>query len=303
MYKHLILVTGFILFSVSLFSQSNQSKRRYKYEFIGGFGPSGFLGDLGGSYNNANHFVKDYNVTSTRYCFNAGLRYKPYRSRFAYKGMLTAAVVSGSDANSKDVIRLNRNLNFQSPIIELSVQAEYYIINDAIKNRYTIAGTHSRKKKTQASFYILAGVGVFYYNPKEEYGGNWYNVKKYHTEGQGLPGGPKQFSNYSVALPLGFGYREAVSKRFSVGFEFGIRKTFTDYIDGVSGKYYDGAALAKAYGPMAATLADPNLGKIDGATMAGQERGNPKYKDSYMFLTLNVGYKLIKKPNRTRAKF
>ena len=84
--------------------------------------------------------------------------------------------------------------------------------------------------------------------------------------------------------------------------EFGIRKTFTDYIDGVSGNYYDQAKLIKAYGPIAGALADPNLGKIDGATMAGQERGNPRYKDTYMFLTVNVGYKFTKS-HRTRAKF
>jgi hypothetical protein len=300
MIKKIILFISLILFSVSVFSQT---KKKYKYEFIAGIGPTGFLGDLGGSYTNGSHFVKDYNVISTRYCLSVGLRYKPYGSRFAAKAMLSFAEVSGSDDNSKDVIRQNRNLNFQSPIIELSVQAEYYLINGATKNRYTISGLNSRKKKTKLSIYLLAGVGVFYYNPQEWYDGKWYSVRQYHLEGQGMPGGPKQFSNYSVALPIGLGYREEVSKRFTIGLEFGIRKTFTDYIDGVSGNYYDATKLTKAYGPTAAALADPNLGRIDGATMAGQQRGNPKYKDTYMFLTVNVGYKLLKKPRRTRAKF
>lgn len=300
MREKIILFTCLILFSVSVFSQN---KKKYKYEFIAGIGPTGFLGDLGGSYSNGTHFVKDYNVVSTRYCLNAGLRYKPYASKFAVKAMLSAAMVSGSDAESKDVIRQNRNLNFQSPIIELSVQGEYYLINDAKKNRYTISGLRSRKKKTKLSIYLLAGVGVFYYNPQEWYDGKWYSVRNYHVEGQGMPGERKQFSNYSVAIPVGIGYREEVSKRFTIGVEFGIRKTFTDYIDGVSGNYYDATKLTHMYGPTAAALADPNLGRIDGATMAGQERGNPKYKDTYMFLTINLGYKLIKKPSRTRAKF
>ncbi|HXU27654.1 MAG TPA: DUF6089 family protein [Bacteroidia bacterium] len=300
MYKKIILFTCFILFSVTVFSQL---KKKYKYELVVGMGPTGFLGDLGGSYNNGTHFVKDYNVTTTRFCLNAGIRYKPYGSRFAAKATLSYATVSGSDDNSKDVIRQNRNLNFKSSILELAVQGEFYLINDVTKNRYTISGLHSRKKKTQLSIYVLAGVGVFYYNPQEEYKGSWYSVKKYHTEGQGMPGGAKNFSNYSVALPIGIGYREAINKRFSIGFEFGIRKTFTDYIDGVSGNYYEGTKLTQMYGPTAAALADPNLGRIDGATMAGQQRGNPKYKDSYMFLTINVGYKLVKKPSRTRAKF
>ena len=294
-----ILLFGLLFVcSISLYPQSKKIK---KFEFIGGIGPTGFLGDLGGSYTYGTHFIKDYNFATTRFCVNTGVRYKAY-SRFAVKAMLSGAMVSGNDAYSKDEIRQNRNLNFRSPIIELSVQGEYYFINDVSKNRYSISGLRSKKKKTKLSCYLLAGIGMFYYNPQEKYGGNWYDVRKYHVEGQGMPGGPKQFSNVSLALPIGIGYREAISKRWSIGMEFGIRKTFTDYIDGVSGNYYDQAKLIKAYGPIAGALADPNLGKIDGATMAGQERGNPRYKDTYMFLTVNVGYKFTKS-HRTRAKF
>src|ERR1700756_1582281 len=156
--KKIILFIFVVLLWVPGFSQT---KKKYKYEFIGGIGPTGFLGDLGGSYSNGSHFVKDYNVLSTRYCLNAGLRYKPYASKFATKAMLSVARVSGNDDNSKDVIRQNRNLNFQSTIVEFSVQGEFYLINDAVKNRYTISGLHSRKKKTKLSVYIFGGVGVF----------------------------------------------------------------------------------------------------------------------------------------------
>jgi hypothetical protein len=217
--------------------------------------------------------------------------------------MLSFAMVSGNDALSKDAIRQNRNLNFRSPIIELSVQAEYYFISEVAKNLYTIGGLNSRKKRRKLSAYVFGGIGTFYYNPKEQLNGIWYSVRKYHVEGQGLPGGPKQFSNVNVAIPIGLGFKEQLDKRLSVGFEFGIRKTFTDYIDGVSGTYYDRTKLIQAYGPIAAALADPNLGKIDGATNTGQKRGDSKYKDSYMFLTFNVGYKFGKKSHRTRAKF
>ena len=94
---------------------------------------------------------------------------------------------------------------------------------------------------------------------------------------------------------------------WNVGAELSVRKTFTDYIDGVSGTYYDQAKLTAAYGATAAALADPNKGYIPGATSpngdgSGAQRGNPKYKDSYMFLTVTVGYKFAKQ-HRTRAKF
>jgi hypothetical protein len=288
-----------LLINASAFSQV---RNKYKYEFIGGIGPTGFLGDLGGADQNGSHFIKDYNFNSTRFNVNAGVRYRNNKSPFAFKGMLTYAMVSGNDALTKDFIRHNRNLNFRSPIVELSAQVEYYFLNEKTKSLYSIAGLKSKKKKRKFAPYLFAGIGAFYYNPREKLNGEWYSVRKYHVEGQGLPGGPKQFSNFNVAIPFGLGFRYTLNKRWSIGAEFGYRKTFTDYIDGVSGKYYNKAVLLQAYGPTAVALADPNLGLISGATNAGQERGNPKYKDSYMFFSINVGYKFTKQ-HRTRAKF
>ena len=285
---------------------SAQTRNKYKYEFIGGLGLTGFLGDLGGADQNGTHFLKDYDFSTTRFNINAGVRYKK-GTRFGFKGMLAYGMVAGDDALTEDRIRHNRNLNFRSTILELSAQVEFYFIGEKSKNLYSISGLRSKKKRRNFTAYLFSGVGIFYYNPKEELNGKWYSVRKYHTEGQGLPGGPKQFSNFNVAIPIGIAFRYAINKRWSVGAELSVRKTFTDYIDGVSGKYYDQAKLTAAYGPIAAALADPNRGHIPGATSpngdgTGAERGNPKYKDSYMFLTVTVGYKFAKQ-HRTRAKF
>ena len=298
MKKHIIIFGYLLLISVFSFSQV---RNKYKYELLGGIGPTGFLGDLGGADQNGSHFLKDYNFNSTRFNVNAGVRYRK-SSAFGFKGMLTYAMVSGNDALTKDPIRYNRNLNFRSPIIELSAQVEYYLLNEKTKSLYTIAGLKSKKKKRKFAPYLFAGIGAFYYNPREKLNSEWYSVRKYHLEGQGLPGGPKQFSNFNVAIPFGLGFRYNLNKRWSIGAEFGYRKTFTDYIDGVSGKYYNKTVLQQAYGATAVALADPNLGLIPGATNAGQERGNPKYKDTYMFFSVNVGYKFTKQ-HRTRAKF
>jgi hypothetical protein len=303
MKKQNLLFTCFILISTLTFSQV---RNKYKYELLGGIGPTGFLGDLGGSNQIGTHFLKDYDFNSTRFNINAGIRYKK-ASAFGFKAMLTYGMVSGNDAYTNEEYRHNRNLNFRSPILELSAQVEYYFINEKSKGLYTISGLRSKKKRRKLTAYLFSGIGVFYYNPKEELKGKWYSVRQYHTEGQGLPGGPKQFSNFNVAIPIGIGCRYAINKRWSIGAELSVRKTFTDYIDGVSGTYYDKAKLTQAYGPTAAALADPSLGTIPGATSpngdgSGAKRGNPKYKDSYMFFTINVGYKFTKQ-HRTRAKF
>jgi hypothetical protein len=80
----------------------------------------------------------------------------------------------------------------------------------------------------------------------------------------------------------------------------------------VSTVYYDNAKLKDAKGTMAADLADPSLlnypaelgGNSTGAwqSAAGEQRGDPKDKDAYMFVDITVSYKVPYK-KRTRSKF
>ena len=279
----------------------SQSRSRTRYEWIGSAGPTNFLGELGGANHVGTHFLRDFDLYSTRYCLSAGLRYKngPY---FAYRGSLSFAMLSGSDALTREKYRHNRNLSFRSPIVELSGIVEFYFLREKSGSMYKISGLTSKKKKRSVTAYIFTGVGAFFFSPHAKYHGTWYNLRNLHTEGEGLPGGPKEYSNFSVCIPVGIGVRKMINKKWSIGGEISFRKTFTDYIDDVSGNYYDKAKLAAAYGPVAAALSDPSLGDIPGATSTNFQRGNPKYKDAYMFFTVTVGYKIPRK-GRTRAKF
>ena len=111
---------------------------------------------------------------------------------------------------------------------------------------------------------------------------------------------------------VGIGVKDAISKEFAIGIEVGIRKTFTDYIDDVSGVYYDNAALRAARGDMAADLADPSLlnypESLGGTSVTayqtnpGEVRGHSKHKDAYMFINITASYKIPAK-RRTRSKF
>jgi hypothetical protein len=141
-------------------------------------------------------------------------------------------------------------------------------------------------------------VGVFYYNPKAQYNGSYVSLRKLHTEGQGLPGGPKQYGKFSVDIPIGFGVRKALSRQLGIYLEYTQHYTFTDYLDDVSTVYYDRNALAAAYGPASAAMADPNKGNFTDAsgnsfaTATGEQRGDKTNKDNYMFLTVGVWYKM-----------
>ena len=41
-----------------------------------------------------------------------------------------------------------------------------------------------------------------------------------------------------MAIPFGFGFKYSISERFGLGFEWGMRKTFSDYVDGVNTTEY-----------------------------------------------------------------
>ena len=46
---------------------------------------------------------------------------------------------------------------------------------------------------------------------------------------------PEEYSNVQAAVPFGFGAKYIVNPKWYLALEFGIRKTFFDYLDNVSG--------------------------------------------------------------------
>ena len=163
-----------------------------------------------------------------------------------------------------------------------------------------IKGVRGMKRK-ERDLYLFAGGGGVYFNPKGKYNGSWYKLQPLGTEGQFAAGG-KKYSRITGLVSLGGGFRLSLNRYWGVGFELGMRKTFSDYMDDVSTVYADPAIFN---GDAAATyLANP--GKPDSplysSNMIGQQRGDHTDKDAYMFAALTVGYKVMFK-KRSRSKF
>ncbi|MBA3662786.1 MAG: hypothetical protein H0W61_01070 [Bacteroidetes bacterium] len=284
--------------------------KKFRKEVFVTMGTANFLGDLGGrSKIGTDYSPVDLNFQETRTSFGLAYRYKILRwlniaSKFNY------LIVRGNDALTAEPFRHNRNLNFKSNIFELSGRIEIGWQSQKTGNRYGIKRTLNRRMKSNNQcIFLFAGIGGFYYNPKGYGPSGYVSLKPLHTEGQGLAGGPKQYTNYSVCIPLGIYYKATFQKVWTVGIEFAWRKTFTDYIDDVSSRYYDNASISAAYGPLAAQMADPSLGVIQGATLpdgsgVAAQRGDIQ-KDSYVTLELTVGYifKQKRKRARLRSKF
>ncbi|HSY77487.1 MAG TPA: hypothetical protein VK890_11555 [Bacteroidia bacterium] len=279
-------------------------------EWVFGAGPSQFLGDLGGSPTVGTHFLKDFNFSAIRYGGFVGYR-DFVNPELAIRGTLIGGMVSGFDALSSEEFRHNRNLNFRSPILELSVQAEYYFYQSShIGHRYHIKHAHGFKR-FNIDGYVFAGIGGLYFNPQGEYtDGTWYNLRPLSTEGEGLPGGPKEYSQFAFCIPAGIGFKYNVNPQFTIGLEISDRIwTSSDYIDDAHGTYFDNAAILAAKGPIAAYFADPSLHSIGTDTSpippdrTGEERADSKHNDTYMFTFLTFTYSPSPFHRRTRSKF
>lgn len=286
------------------------SKKKPRKEYVFGIGAANFLGELGGANQIGTNFVKDLEFSTTRPSLAIGMRYKTSK-RFGVKGGLYYQLVSGADRLTKEPFRNNRNLSFRSHIFEVSVQGEFYFTKEQQGHRYKIKNAKGMKNYDYQA-YLFVGIGGFFFNPQAKYEGHWVNLQPLGTEGQGLPGGPKKYKRVNICIPYGIGAKYNINKDYSVGLEIGMRKTFTDYIDDVSTVYYDNDKLRDENGAMAADLADPSLlrypaelgGNSVNAWQAGpgQQRGDPKDKDAYMFVNITVSYKVPYK-KRTRSKF
>jgi hypothetical protein len=311
--KILLILFSFLL-TQEVFSQNfNRPNdwKKFRREVCVQVGASGFLGDLGGlDKKGTDYSPVDLEFALTRPAISAAYRYK-FSKNFNIHSSFNYLLVAGDDKLTKDPYRNNRNLNFKSNIFEFSTRFEVSLFVTKIGHRYGIKKTMKRRHKAGSNEFILfAGVGGFYFNPKGKNPetGVYESLYVLHTEGQGLPGGPKQYKKYGISIPVGIAWRKTINKYWSIGLEFNFRKTFTDYIDDVSTVYYDKQALLAAYGPKSVQMADPNLGLIPGATYlgdgVGQQRGD-KEKDSYMSAQITVGrfFPPKRKKTKLRSKF
>ena len=145
--------------------------------------------------------------------------------------------------------------------------------------------------------YIFAGLAGFMFNPEAQLGNQWIDLQPLGTEGEGTKGGPKKYKLSQISIPFGIGMKFSMARRICLGMEWGLRKTFTPYLDDVSGTYAAPAVVAQN-GPLAAILADRSISKDPALTRVGSERGNGGRDDWYSFAgaTITFEFKPREKP-------
>lgn len=221
-------------------------------------GASYYLGDI----NPGRHFDQSMFSTGVVARYNKD-------NRWAFRFNLLMGQVQASDNVRKAVD--NRGLAFTSNITEFSGVVEF--------NFFPYETGNNKHRYTP---YIFAGLGFFFFQPKL----GDIKLRDYGTEGQNIGyRGRSPYELRGLAIPFGIGFKYGLTEKIALGIEWGMRKTFTDYIDDVSTTYY----LNPSSYPnpdLTVLLSDPTQDHLP-----GMERGNQKTKDWYNFYGISITYK------------
>lgn len=210
--------------------------------------------------------------------------------RVSVRANVVRGTVEAWDADSNDPWRQNRNLHFRNRITEYAGVVELNYIDHRLGNPDDRVGA-----------YLFTGLGVYSHMPEAEYEGNWYALQPLGTEGQGTTWGEarglKPYRTAGLSLPFGCGFKVNIGPAVGINLEWGIRKTWTDYLDDVSTSYADVRVIRAEKGDVAAAFADRMLEVPEGLDDAtGIQRGDPGKDDAYGFLTASLCFRVSKKP-------
>ena len=215
--------------------------------------------------------AKSVSLSQSRLFFSLGARYDLSEHIMA-RSYISFTGLKGDDKKGTATMQ-QRNLNFQSKILdwELTGQYSFFSLNEKWWTPY-----------------VFAGIGIFHFNPftKDESGSKTF-LKPLSTEGQGFMPGIREYKLWQFNLPFGIGAEYSLNEDMRLGLEMGYRKTFTDYLDDVSGSYVDPVKLMGARGQTAVDLAyrgdEVGAGPYPSSDIS---RGIPKNNDGYYYIAV-----------------
>lgn len=244
-------------------------------------GASNYLGDIGGKEQSRRDFISDIKLAKSRWNVGGFARYK-WRPRLSLKLAVDYLRLEGDDKLSLNPGRHFRNFNFRNDIYDAALTGEYFFFEDN-----DLGNTYRYRNGFRA--YIFGGIGAFFHNPKTLYRNEWVALQPLATEGY-------LYKKLVANIPMGIGFYFTFNKKNRFGFEMNYRKTFTDYIDDISGNYpadpgdeYTRGLIMRKY-----ELDTKTVNDNPGAFLShdwGMKRGDNTNKDSY--LTVSLSYSRV----------
>lgn len=276
-------------FAQDYFYNNDYYDKDFLFESGISLGAMNCLTDIGGRRGNGRTFLKDLNPENSRISGGIFLQFT-YRYALGLRLELNAGSLMAYDSilkndRSEASSRYQRNLHFKSPITELLMLGEVHPLRFFGMNR----------KPNIVSPYLIAGTGIFHFDPRTSLNGEWIALHDLCTEGQGFPEYPDRqpYRLTQLNFPLGIGLKVECSAMLNIRLELLHRVTQTDYLDDVSTRYIDPTLFKQYLSPEQAGIAlllynrqkeiDPTRRII-----AGEIRGNDGKKDSYFTAQLKL---------------
>ncbi|WP_151086248.1 DUF6089 family protein [Hymenobacter baengnokdamensis] len=279
------LLAGLTLLGSTQHADAQQFSKRKQYTSIGiSLNAMNYFGDLNPATNFASFHPGD---TRPNIGLNITHRFFPRvsgRFSLAY-GAIHANDNTNADANDQNArFRNARNMNFRNRITEASAE----IVVDLIENR------NNYLKRPDFVPYLFLGVAGFHHNPEGMRADGTY------TPLQPLMTENVSYSLWQVSIPFGGGVRYRVNRNMDVSLEIGLRKTFTGYLDDVSGNYVTPTNTAPDALYFAHGITNQGTAKIPGLDNVGNKRGQGK-DDWYTVTGISLNY--ILNPKIKNPKF
>jgi len=258
------------LFCAALISASVQAQEYFTSTEIGvALGGSQYFGDL-----NDNYGFKTIGAAG-------GLYLRKHMNHYiSVKWVNNYTKVGYDDKYNTEPFEHQRNLNFQSIIIESALQAEFNFFE-------FVTGD----KNHRFTPFLTGGIGAFYYNPYTYYNGNKVYLQPLGTEGQNAGYSSRKYSNYSACFPIGVGVKWWIKGGVNLTVEVADRLTLTDYLDDVSSTY---VGLNNFPPNSTAAALQDRSGQVAGANgevgSAGKQRGNTASYDQYLMGMISVSW-------------
>ncbi|MEP7322672.1 MAG: hypothetical protein ABI761_12170 [Saprospiraceae bacterium] len=211
-------------------------------------------------------------------------------NRFYIELEFERSTISGDDKKQAEESRKLRNLSFKTPITSISTQ---------LSCRLPLF------KQDKAGISGGAGFAVFTFDPKASIDGQVVRLQPLGTEGQGLDGSNTTFYHLiqsAKVIQLGAFYK--ISSGVFLEIEISQYFTSTDFLDDVSGFYFDAEQIRQYRGDLAWRLADRHA-EIDPGSPnypAGTPRGNPTKNDQFAYFKIGLAWALQNNNHHSNSK-
>ncbi len=156
-----------------------------------------------GTFNYTGDLARNYNFAFSQPA--ATILYRHNVSKvISFRAAFTAGKISVSEAQAPiDAFALKRNASFDIFLTEISGVYEYHFLD-----------WRDDRRRLRFTPYLFAGLGLF-------------SISGVQTK-------TTQYSNVQMAIPFGGGIKYVLNPKYYLSLEFGVRKTFFDYLDNIS---------------------------------------------------------------------